>query len=511
MSKRPSESIVEYGDFQTPTTLARDVCELLTRQGVRPAAILEPTCGVGRFVCASMRAFPCATHVVGIDINAEYVKQASSEIRNEELSTNVKFRCESFFNVDWDQLIANLPEPILVIGNPPWVTNARLGVLGSSNLPDKSNFHGRSGFDAITGKSNFDISEWMLMKLLGALDKRAAHLAMLCKTAVARKALLHAWKSGIMVESSSLHSIDSKKYFDASVDACLLCCRLGVERREECSTFPGLRAARATGVFGFRDGRVVADLTKYDATKTLHGDESGRWRSGMKHDCSKVMELRKNGDAYRNGYAELVELEDEYVFPLLKSSDLANDSSMAPRNWVIVTQRTVGEPTNVIKTMAPRTWRYLQAHAEVLDGRASSIYRNRPRFSVFGVGPYSFAPWKVAISGFYKALRFVLIGSIEEKPIMIDDTCYSIPLHSRQAATYLVNLLNGEVAQGFFTAHVFWDNKRPITIDLLRRLNLVALARQDGTEEKMRGIIDTQAKRYGCPPVETEQAWLFAK
>ena len=150
------------------------------------------------------------------------------KLKSEGLSAKKTFRCESFFNVDWAQLVANLPEPILVIGNPPWVTNSALGLLGSSNLPDKSNFQGRSGFDAITGKSNFDISEWRLIKLLDALDNRSAYLAMLCKTAVARKALYHSLKSGIRVESSSVQSIDSKRQFDASVEACLLCFRLGV-------------------------------------------------------------------------------------------------------------------------------------------------------------------------------------------------------------------------------------------------------------------------------------------
>ncbi len=41
---------------------------------------------------------------------------------------------------------------------------------------------------------------------------------------------------------------------------------------------------------------------------------------------------------------------------------------------------------------APKTWKYLLSHGEALDGRRSSIYQNRPRFSVFGIGRYSLAP-----------------------------------------------------------------------------------------------------------------------
>ena len=65
------------------------------------------------------------------------------------------FRCENFFEKDWTGTLSGLGEPILVIGNPPWVTNSAMGLLGGSNLPSKSNFQRLRGLDAITGKSNF--------------------------------------------------------------------------------------------------------------------------------------------------------------------------------------------------------------------------------------------------------------------------------------------------------------------------------------------------------------------
>ena len=82
----------------------------------------------------------------------------------------------------------------------------------------------------------------------------------------------------------------------------------------------------------------------------------------------------------------------------------------APNRWMLVTQTCVGEETSTIRERAPRTWAYLEAHGAALDRRGSSIYRGRPRFSIFGVGEYTFAPWKVAISGFYKRLAFKVVG-----------------------------------------------------------------------------------------------------
>jgi len=134
---------------------------------------------------------------------------------------------------------------------------------------------------------------------------------------------------------------------------------------------------------------------------------------------------------------------------------------------------------------APKTWSYLNGHSAFLDRRASSIYKNRSRFSIFGVGTYSFAPWKVAISGFYKKLVFNLVGRFEEKPIMLDDTSYFMPCNSKQEAECLAYLLNSSIAREFFQSFIFWDAKRPITIGLLRRLNLSAVAHELEVEEIM--------------------------
>jgi hypothetical protein len=241
---------------------------------------------------------------------------------------------------------------------------------------------------------------------------------------------------------------------------------------------------------------LVADVSAYERWKHLGGEEEVyRWRSGVKHDCSKVMELRKEGTKYRNGLDEVIELEDDYLYPMLKSSEITNGRSKQPTRWMLVTQRSVGSETSVIRVVAPKTWEYLKKQGELLDRRASSIYRNRPRFSVFGVGDYTFAPWKVAISGFYKTLQFATIGPHEEKAVVLDDTSYFVPCHSEQEARYIADLLNSQPAREFFSAFVFWDAKRPITVDMLRRLDLSALARELGSDDTLAIVQTKQCKQ----------------
>ena len=81
----------------------------------------------------------------------------------------------------------------------------------------------------------------------------------------------------------------------------------------------------------------------------------------------------------------------------------------------------------------------------------------RPRFSVFGIGEYSFAQWKVAISGFYKSLDFRVVAPCEGRPVVLDDTCYFLPFRSEKEAVTVAELLNSDKARGFFKSVVFWD------------------------------------------------------
>jgi methylase of polypeptide subunit release factors len=282
---------IEFGDFQTPADLAREIAGFLRDSGEAPNAIVEPTCGRGNFIVAVIGAFPRAKLIHGFDINPQYVREAANAVR-EQSGRKTHLDCQNFFQIDWTQFFTTLAGSILVIGNPPWVTNSALGALGSNNLPEKTNFQGHEGFAAKTGKANFDISEWMLIRLAEALHRRAGCIAMLC----------------------------------------------------------------------------------------------------------------------------------------------------------------------------------------LLDRRRSIIYEKRPRFSIFGVGDYTFSPWKVAISGLYKNCRFEVVGKYQGKPIVLDDTCSFIPCASEEGSRFVCELLNSDLCRRFLRSLVFFDAKRPITIDILNRIDLKQLA-----------------------------------
>lgn len=487
-----SRTKAEYGDFQTPSWLCEQVCARLKKLGVLPATIFEPTCGNGNFIAAAYQAFENATNILGLDINPHYVQTAKEQLGRliaQQRKTQTDLRTENFFSLDGQSLLAGAPAPLLVIGNPPWVTNTVLAALNSINQPQKSNFQQRSGIEAITGASNFDVSEWMILKLLEWTDPATTDLAMLCKTSVARKILLHCWQGRRAMGECHIYSINAQQAFGATVDACLLF--IGADShmhsQQVCSVYENLDAVQPMSRVAFRDQMLIADLEKYKRWQHLMADGDREqhpcvWRSGIKHDCSPVMELVRCGQDYHNKLGDMVQLENEVLFPLYKATDLTNGRGRQKDRWMLVTQMQVGVDTRPLRNQAPMVWEYLVKHGTLLDNRQSTIYHGQPRFAIFGVGNYSFAPWKVAISGMHKMLQFVVVGPVEGKAAVLDDTCYFLPCATQSAAEFTAELLNSDIAREFFEAFIFWRDKRPITARLLRRLDIASLAYELGRE-----------------------------
>ena len=108
---------IEFGDFQTPLPLAREICALLKREGVETQNVLEPTCGLGAFLVAAAEAFPAA-RLTGLEINAGYLEAARESLERAGAVDRTSLRSQDFFANDWDKELAAIPGSLLVLGNP---------------------------------------------------------------------------------------------------------------------------------------------------------------------------------------------------------------------------------------------------------------------------------------------------------------------------------------------------------------------------------------------------------
>ena len=472
----------EYGDFQTPSELTNQICAFLVKQGIAPKTIIEPTCGQGNFIFSALNLFSTIQILLAIDINREYIQSLKTKLQTcSSIGTTIKLRRDDFFKVNWQAIFKRNPGPILILGNLPWVTNATLGSLESKNAPPKDNFQKYQGLNSLTGESNFDISEWMLVHLIKWLGQQEGIVAILCKTSVARKVLKYHWQLNTPIQKAQIFVLDGKTHFNIAVEMGLFVCYIGNKAEQQrCDVFSGLNTKQKLAPIEFYRKQVVSNIAQAQQWAHLAGKDNYTWRSGIKHDAVQVMELSKHQGVYQNKLGEVFPLEDNYVYPLLKSSDIAKDCIQKTERWVIIPQTYVGQETAPIKKQAPLTWQYLTAHTEFFSRRKSKIYQNKPLFSIFGIGNYAFAPWKVAIAGLYKKLNFVLIGPYHNKPVMLDDTCYFLGCSHEVEARRLVNILNSDIAKRFFEPYIFWDAKRPIIARVLNKLNIMSLEKELG-------------------------------
>lgn len=456
----------EYGDYQTPAYFSLAVCEYLKNQKkITPDVIIEPTCGVGSFIKSSL-IFDAAK-IVGIEVNAEYCKICKHTIPDD----NVQIINTNFFTFDLNTVV-NKKERVLVVGNPPWVNNSTLSSLYSSNIPDKRNFKGFKGMDAITGASNFDICEYIILQLVRTFSRTNTTIAMLCKTAVARNVFVEMKRTGTAYVSYDILEFDAKKVFGINANACLLFIEFSANNtpvNSICNVYSFDEPQKLKRSFGYVDGTFYSDLEH--RKDDFSGTCCFEWRQGVKHDCAKVMELSWERNSFINGLKESINIENRYVFPLIKSSMFKAPIISVSNKYVIVTQKKVREDTSHIASDAPKTWQYLKSHAAYFAKRRSIIYKNAPEFSMFGIGDYSYAPYKVGVSGFYKKPLFSLLAPYNGSPIMTDDTSYFICFSTYDMAYVAMLILNSERVQHFLSTIAFVDAKRPYTKKVLEQID----------------------------------------
>ena len=466
------------GDWQTPLALAHEAVSALRRHGFSWSRVLEPTCGVGNFVDAVLTD-PPAEEVVGVDIQPDYIDAARQRFSTRGTVTP-RFHESDIFTLDLTRDLAwSTGGPLLVLGNPPWVTSAGIGAWGSEQRPPTSHTHGLSGLDAITGAANFDVTEFITMKLLTELPHDDLVVALLMKTGVARRVLTRARKLGLPITRAMIMRIDARASFGAAVDACLcivqLCSSSFNPESPRIPVYESLRANRPATHMGFAGGELVPDIDTYQQVSWADGASPMKWRQGIKHDAAAVVELVLRDGQLRNRQGDVVDVEPEWVYPLVKGSMLFKGDVVDVPLRTIVTQSSLSEDTGEIVDHAPRLWAYLERHARAFDRRKSRIYRNRSRYAMFGIGGYSFSEFKAAISGFHKVPRVRLVPPTNGRPVMLDDTCYFAESTGPAEAAIVTALLNSQPAVALLRALMFTDAKRPVTSRLLQRLDLSAL------------------------------------
>lgn len=475
----------DAGDFQTPPDLARRACARLAGEGISPVAIIEPSCGSGTLVAAAIETFPDVASITCVEIQERhewaFKARMLDMLHRRGRLPRIRFHRADAFRFDFASVIPDDGE-LLILGNPPWVTNAALG----TNVPVKRNIKRLGGIASITGKSNFDVSECLLINLIQQCAPAKPTVAMLCKEIVVRNLVRDARVLGLELSRVRAFTFDARREFGVHAGASLLVATAGVAGDGTCAVAPLDDPSGPVTRFGWHGDRFVANHDLYGESRNIDGACPFEWRQGVKHDLSRVMVLQPAGTSLATLAGDPVDIERELVYPLVKSSDLAKAAVITScRHHVIIPQRTPGQDTRWIHDHLPRSWAYLASNSDAFASRRSRVYLGKPPFSVFGVGDYAFKPFKVAISGFYKTPNASLIVPVGGKPVMLDDTCYFLSFDELLPAVKAWIAVNSVPAREFLASVAFLDAKRPYTKDVLMRLDLDAISNEIDINEHL--------------------------
>lgn len=456
----------QRGDFQTPKDLASKVWATLDSSDYD--LVIEPTFGRGSFITTLPDDY--RADIIGWEIQEDYYRAALVECK---AAGNLHLVNADIFTITEKDIPTTPETTVLVIGNPPWVTNAEQGSLGGKNTGRKQNFKALNGLDALTGKSNFDVSEAIILRLVNLLSRecKVAQFALLVKFSVVRS-LLQYFEGQPLIGDFEYHMIDALRYFGAAVDAGLFKFRLGGDnlRRFSCLMYEDIGGKKA-GEVGLVNSKLVYDIPAFNRVSFMEnkGQSFYVWRQGVKHDAAKILELAEQSGALKNRLGETVEIEQETLHQLYKSSDIFHGRTS--RFVIPIYQRSITDPMSDLEQRYPKLYSYLRQHEAYFLARKSSIYKHRPVFTMFGIGDYTHARYKIAIAGLYTQPVFRLLQP-SPRPVVLDDTGYMLPTNDRREAIYLLAVLSLDSTRDFLCSISHPRDKRRFSKDTLQRLRI---------------------------------------
>lgn len=161
-----------------------------------------------------------------------------------------------------------------------------------------------------------------------------------------------------------------------------------------------------------------------------------------------VLIFEDSGSSWVNGFGTPCDVEPELLFPLMNNSLFpSHRQRREPKQRMVLLPydtETGRALTELQLRNFPRAWQYLTSHRDVLESRKGTIIQSSIKrghwWSLLGVGPYSFAPWKVA----WEAL-----GRSEFRPAVVEGRWQGnqamhafCPCDARDEADSLVDLLS---------------------------------------------------------------------
>jgi hypothetical protein len=175
-----------------------------------------------------------------------------------------------------------------------------------------------------------------------------------------------------------------------------------------------------------------------DTERAALGECAHDIRHGVKDDAKAVYALDRE---------QLAAVEPDHVFPYLKSRHVVK-FGLFGHDLQLVPLRRMGEDNETeLREEYPRTYDYLAANRDRLESRASSWLDRGPFYTLFGLGDYTWADYKLVWCRLGFKPHFAVVSTREdpdlgEKPVVPGDHCMFVATDDEREAHLLCALLN---------------------------------------------------------------------
>jgi len=154
-------------------------------------------------------------------------------------------------------------------------------------------------------------------------------------------------------------------------------------------------------------------------------------------------------------------IEPDLLYPLLRGRDVQRWKAQ-PSAWILMVQdpeERQGYDKEWLQKNYPRTYGYLKRFEEVLRERAAfkryftrkdkngHIVETGPFYSMFDVGTYTFAPWKVVWREQASTMTASVVGPKDGKPVVPDHKLMLVDCASEDEAHFVCASLNSSIGQ----------------------------------------------------------------
>ncbi len=386
-------------------------------------AVLDPACGTGVFFEALIAMAiergervdrDCLARLIGVEISATdkhlFLERMSS-------ASELEFPPENF--VVGDMLELQMDRQFdLIVGNPPWSNHCNLPADMKKRWQKLYIRHGlvQSKKDVLLGSSRVDICALVIKKCLDEHLKSSGMGAFFTPLSLLFN---DGANDGMRPYPGSHHNYAISKIWDLGGERVFqgVSTRYGAIKFEKGrgQTWPVQTLVRVNGRWnGFHstssDGRS-GGWVRHEANAAplaaprIQAKRTNRPRQGI-NTCgaNRVYMFDCHEDKYLNYDGRQISIERDLLYPVMHKNIFSpNRASRIPRDrWILIPHDSqTGRPLTWDELAAfPHTREYLAENATSLKSRKGVMIGSSIRkglwWSLFGVGPYAFAPWKVA-------------------------------------------------------------------------------------------------------------------